>query len=596
MSRKARVWLLIVLLLLAGGTLLFRLLPERFESALRASVNDYLRERTLAMLQETDVAGLSVTFGALDLSLAQRHLIIRDIRIRYDHRDSTRYTRFEASTPEVALEGLDPRDVIKHENFSLDGVRIREPVLSQYKEVTRQAPKSRSVAVTEDDTLSIELENIDLDSLLYQAVAAWLPREIRQARIQRISLEKGSMLSVVKRPKGTSKDSIGNFSIDIRGVGLDSLNQRVFEGVAIDVGLGLHVSPGADSARVESVTLRLDPKDTVIAVKRIRTSSPNPEKSVVLVTGIRRSQREGRLTVDSVAFGPRLDDEGWLARNNRRRSRIRLGLGKLEVKGTLLRRALGEKVDLRRVSLGNLTLDVLADRRFSPGPPKPRTMWPQRLAGLDWSVRIDTIAVKNGTVRYGEINQGRPEVAQLYFSDINALWTNVGNKEGYGRKGIPISVLSATAKLMGSGAVFARIETPQGAGTFTSTVTGGLGDFQGPELNPMLLLAAGVTLKSGRIDTTYFDFHITSGLSAGRFSSEFDSLSLGIVNRVSQKRGIKEKLMGKVANALIRNDNTPGKKSYRPEVPIRYELKPSDSFWGTVWQSIKAGLLKMMKD
>lgn len=596
MSKRARWWLVAVGVVLAGGAVLVKLLPERFEGALRASVNDYLRERTLTMLEETDVSGLNVTFGALDLSFAQRHLIIHDIRIRYDNRDSTRYIRFEASTPEVALEGLDPRDVLKHESFQLDGVRIEGLVLSQYKEVSRQAPKSRSVAVTEDDTLSIELENIDLDSLLYHAVSAWLPHEIRQAHIERISLNKGTMLSVVKRPKGTTKDSIGQFSIDIHGLGLDSLNTRVFESVAIDVALGLHVGPRADSARVESVALRLDPKDTLLTIKQIRTSSPNPEASTVLVTGIKRSQREERLTVDSLAFGPRLNDEDWLARNNRRRSRIRLGLGKLEVKGLLLRRALGERVDLRRVSLGNLTLDVLADRRFPSGPPKPRQMWPQRLAALDWSVRVDTIAVKNGTVRYGEINAGRPEVAQLYFSDINALWTNVGNKEGYGRKGIPISVLSATAKLMGSGTVFARIETPQGAGTFTSTVTGGLGDFQGPELNPMLLLAAGVTLKSGRIDTTYFDFHITSGLSAGRFSSEFDSLSLGIVNRVSQKKGIKEKLMGKVANALIRNDNTPGKKSYRPEVPIRYELKPSDSFWGTVWQSIKAGLLKMMKD
>ena len=112
----------------------------------------------------------------------------------------------------------------------------------------------------------------------------------------------------------------------------------------------------------------------------------------------------------------------------------------------------------------------------------------------------------------------------------------------------------------------------------------------------MLLYAAGVKLKSGRMDSVSFNFKVANGLSAGSFSSTFDSLSLEIVNRVSQKRGLKEKLMGKVANALVRNSNRPGEKSYRPEVPIKYELKNSDSFFGMVWQSLKSGLLKMMKD
>jgi hypothetical protein len=243
-----------------------------------------------------------------------------------------------------------------------------------------------------------------------------------------------------------------------------------------------------------------------------------------------------------------------------------------------------------------MTLDVLADRRAEKNPPKRRTMWSQRLADLDWAVRVDTISLKKGTIRYGEINAGRPEVALLYFSDVNATVTNLGNKEGYGGKSAPVAEIDATAKLMGKGAVKAHIEVPQTPGTHVSSVSGSLGKFQGQELNSMLLYAAGVKLKSGRMDSVSFNFKVANGLSAGSFSSTFDSLSLEILNRVSQKRGLKEKLMGKVANAMVRNSNRPGEKSYRPEVPIKYELKNSDSFWGMVWQSLKSGLLKMMKD
>jgi hypothetical protein len=594
MSRRLRWWLLAVILVVAIGAVAVQLLPKQFEGALRAPINDYLRERTLAMLNETDVAGLSVGFESLDLSFLERHLIINGIRIRYDHRDSTRYVRFQASTPRVTLEGLDLGDVIRHESLRLDAVRISSPTLSQHRELTGVAAAPEAVAVTEED--SIPLAPVDLDTLLYHAVAAWLPDEIRQARIDLIAFDHASILSTTERNHAVTKDSIGNIALEIRGLGLDSLKRRVFETVSVDVPLALHVSGTADSVQVDTVGVRLDGHDTLLTVRRVRSTPANPEKSALYAEGIRRSNGEQKFTLDTLNFGPRINDAGWLRRGTKRRSRIRLNLGSLQVDGGQLRRALGERVEVRRIGVGSLSLDVLADRRFPKTPPKPRQMWPQRLAGVDWAVRIDTVSVQHGKVQYGEINAGRPEVAQLYFSDINALLTNVGNAEGYGGKTAPRAVLDAKAKLMGKGDVHAHMEIPQTPKGFTTTVKGSLGTFAAKELNPMLLLAAGVTLKSGRIDNADFDFKVEKGVSAGRFSTTFDSLSLDIVNRVSQKRGLKEKLMGKVANAMVRNSNQPGEKSYRPEVPIKYELKPSDSFWGMIWQSVKAGLMKMMKD
>jgi hypothetical protein len=594
MSRRAKWWLLAVGVVVVVLAVALSLLPNRFEAALRAEVNEYIRERTLAMLNEKDVTGLSVDFGSLDLSFAQRHLIINDIRIRYDHRDSTRYVRFTAQTPRVSLLGLDLRDIIKHQSFRLDEVRIDSPVLSELQEKSGKKAPPEVVAVTEED--SIPVAPVEFDTLLYNAVAAWLPEEIRQARIDLIAVKHASVLSVTKLGKSVNKDSLGNFTLELRGLALDSLNRRVFEGVSIDLQTALHLSPRADSVVVDTVAIRLDSKDTVLTVRRARSVPAKMENSALFAEGIKRSNRDQKLTLDTLSYGPRANDQGWLARNGRRRSRIRLNLGHLEVEGSLLRRALGERIELRRIGVGSMTLDVLADRRFPPGPPKPRTMWSQRLAALDWAVRVDTIALKKGVVRYGELNSGRPEVALLYFSDINALVTKVGNKEGFGGNAYPTAVINATAKLMGKGAVKAHIEVPQSPGTHVSKVSGSLGKFEPEELNSMLQFAAGVKLKRGTMDTVSFDFAVANGLSAGNFSSTFDSLSLEIMNRVSQKKGLKEKLMGKVANALVRNSNKPGEKSYRPQVPIKYELKPQDSFWGMVWQSLKSGLLKMMKD
>jgi len=79
MSRKVRIWLLVLLVFVVAISVALWILPNRFEGALRANVNEYIRERTLAMLHEKDVSGLSVDFGSLDLSFTKRHLIINDI-------------------------------------------------------------------------------------------------------------------------------------------------------------------------------------------------------------------------------------------------------------------------------------------------------------------------------------------------------------------------------------------------------------------------------------------------------------------------------------------------------------------------------------
>jgi hypothetical protein len=102
-------------------------------------------------------------------------------------------------------------------------------------------------------------------------VAAWLPEEIRQARIDLIAVKHASVLSVSKLGKAVNKDSLGNFTLELRGLALDSLNRRVFEGVSIDLQTALHVSPRADSVVVDTVAVRIDSKDTVLTVRRARS-------------------------------------------------------------------------------------------------------------------------------------------------------------------------------------------------------------------------------------------------------------------------------------------------------------------------------------
>ena len=147
-NRKAITWSGVVIVLVAvlainGGAWLL-------ERALMAPVNAYIRDRTLAFLQEKSVEGLLITFPRLDLSLLRRQVLIHDLSIRYDNKDSTRYVRFQANVPRITLEGVDLGDVIWHRHLRLDVVRLSKPVVSRFRETVDTSGKKTAASTAEE--------------------------------------------------------------------------------------------------------------------------------------------------------------------------------------------------------------------------------------------------------------------------------------------------------------------------------------------------------------------------------------------------------------------------------------------------------------
>ena len=105
-TRKTITWsgvvtVLVAVLAINGGAWLL-------ERALMAPVNAYIRDRTLAFLQEKSVEGLRDHLPRLDLSLLRRQVLIHDLSIRYDNKDSTRYVRFQATRSPHHARGSGP--------------------------------------------------------------------------------------------------------------------------------------------------------------------------------------------------------------------------------------------------------------------------------------------------------------------------------------------------------------------------------------------------------------------------------------------------------------------------------------------------------
>ncbi|HSE65658.1 MAG TPA: hypothetical protein VLB12_01640, partial [Gemmatimonadales bacterium] len=218
-TRKAITWSGIVIVLVAvlainGGAWLL-------ERALMAPVNAYIRDRTLAFLQEKSVEGLRIDFPRVDLSLIRRHLLIHNLSIRYDNKDSTRYVRFQATVPRIALEGVDLGDIIWHRHLRLDAVRLSSPVLSRFRETAETDTTRKKTAPAEEERVipdSLAAEIPALDTVVYNLFASWLPDDVRQARIDLVAAENATVVFTSLNGRKISRDSTAGLSLRIRGI------------------------------------------------------------------------------------------------------------------------------------------------------------------------------------------------------------------------------------------------------------------------------------------------------------------------------------------------------------------------------------------
>jgi hypothetical protein len=595
---------LAVLLLSALAAAGFWLASWGLERSLRVPINAYLRSRTLALLREQNLEGLTITFPALELSLVRHRLLIPDLKIRYDHRDSIGYTRFTATAPLISLEGLALSDLLWRQRLRVRSIRISNPRLARYQESTDagritapppSAPESGSDAAAEARALAGQVPS--LDSVIYGLVDNWLPDDFRETRIDQIAVDGAILGATTRRGRHSTRDSTAGLAFTIRGLGLDTASQKVFESAELKAVSFIHVgSGGTDSLSIQRIAFRLDRTDTVLTVREFR-SVPAPGRLAVYLAGFRRSERERTFTLDTLALEPAESDSAFLRHPSLRRTRIRLNLAGVLGTHVDLRALLDRRVKGGDIHIARLGLDVLADRR-SPqariGASRPKPLWPQRLADLDWKLQLDTLRIDTGALRYAELRAEWPVPAVIWFSGITATLSGLSNDPADSTRPAR-AVLQASGGFMDQARVALRMEVPV-ANRFKLTAEGRVDHLPAPALNSFLLVSDGIRIKSGRVDKAMFQFTVADQRAQGTLTTIYDSLAIDLVDRTTRTQSLGQKFKSFVAATfLVRSSNLPDKKGAVHSARIDYLYARSESFWGGFWRALRSGIVSQIR-
>jgi hypothetical protein len=572
-----------VVLLLLG----FGLLDRALERILKGQIDDYLRARTLALVHSREGTGLQVRIPELDLSLLRRRLVLRQVRIRFETRDQNHSQQFDAAAPRIILTGVDLTDAIWHRSLRLNGVAISAPVIYHLDD---GPPDTGSAPGEAADTLPLSLPAAD--SLLYRVVAQWLPDEVRGGRVGTVRVDGATISSMLIRGAAVTVDSTAGLTLRMRGLQLDSARHRIFERATLSVEYLVHAQPGQqDSLVLRHGEVTISPDDTTFSIGLVRTGTPSSRHAVRAI-GMRRSHARRMLTIDTLEYAPPVADSTYFRLAPPRSTRSRVLASNIRVLGLQQENLRRRRLTAGGVWIGNMEFDVLADRRV-PGIPPRRILWPTRLARLDWVLGTDSAVIDSARVRYAEWTARSPRPATVSFDRLQIRLLRATNDTTV-VDSLPL-VIEGRGRLLDLAPFSTTIRVRVRPGPPRFTMEGEVGSMPITAFNSFLIPANGLEITDGKLERVRFAFEVANGKAAGRIRPTWQNLNLRMVDPVTRKQNLGQKLKSIVARMVSKDENMPDEQGRIAGARISYVVAPTDTFWGLIWRSLRSGLVRAMR-
>jgi hypothetical protein len=360
--------------------------------------------------------------------------------------------------------------------------------------------------------------------------------------------------------------------------------------------------------------LAIDPADTAAATRplfsrTIELAATNfvthPDRATAVRVGmLRTSLTDSTLELRDVDFAPTGSNAAFTRSQRYRNDLVRLTVGRIAAQGVDFGALIvGEGVWARRIDVDSFRIDVTSDKRLPVNPRGHPHRTPQQwIAGLDETLSLDSLRVRDGEVVYREHAAGRDNVGVFTFTRIEATATNVTHVVGRRTSGAPMT-LSATARIQDAGQLAVRAVVPLDAPRFDMTLRGTVGAMPAMAFNTFVVKTQALQIERGQLAGIAFSVAVKNGVASGTITPRFNDLSVSVTRRGSEgllgNRGIfggaARGIASLAAGLALRQDN-PDRPMSAPRVgAIDRTFTPDQPLIGFLWSSVRDGLLAVVK-
>lgn len=236
----------------------------------------------------------------------------------------------------------------------------------------------------------------------------------------------------------------------------------------------------------------------------------------------------GEIVVDSVLLIPVYNKDEFAKVAGNQVARINLSIPKLIVKGFKFHEFFSRSFIASNIAIESFDLFTYKDKRIPFVRDKNRAMPMESFIKLPFSIRVDSITIKDSHIAIEEIQKTSKASGIMTFDHVNATFTRLNNRVTSDSSST--AILKANALLMNSGFIQATFTFPLN-GSPTYTATGSISKMELTTLNPVLENMVSIHIKSGYLSNLTFDFHYTDYVSKGVLNLAYENLIITALDK-----------------------------------------------------------------
>jgi hypothetical protein len=305
------------------------------------------------------------------------------------------------------------------------------------------------------------------------------------------------------------------------------------------------------------------------------------------------------LRVEGVEIRPTRSDAELRQAGGPRHTRVIATLGGFDARGIawgeILRHA---TLAVRAIAIDAPRLDLLVDHNLREGRETDRPRMPNQVM-RDFPLRllIDTVRVRDGVIAYAELEPGQPLSGVVTFEQIEASLLNLSNDPGRMSVERP-AVFTASARLMGTGALSTELEIPLLSQRFDMKYRGSLGPMPLTDFNRFAATNSDVHFTHGDVLGVDFEATVAGGLAKGRVVPRYRDLAIGLQGKdegIMAK--VKRKIASIIANKIVLRQDNPEHDGKGPLITAVIDRRraPSEGLFSFLWYTVRDPIKKVVK-
>lgn len=460
-----------------------------------------------------------VTVGDVALSYSLRGVTIRDLRVKLDSTATT-----EAAEPALIraanlgllrVSGLRLVPLLMGNGIIVSDIEIEGPKVSLDFSFAASAPEAEESDDTDDST----------------STAA------PNATLRRVRIRGGSVDVARPTESGTLTSFVRDLDLELTEIRIDSVTL-------------------ADPVRTlanSRVSLAVDSIQHVL----------DDSLYVVTATGFRAESRDSLMEIGAIQFMPTLEAMPFFGRLPQRADRMNLSAGPIRIEGIDFAQYIREEaLHIRLIEVDSLDLHVYSDIDLDWGPRARPCRYHMGFSEVPIPIRLDTLRVNDGFIRYSELARGSVRPGELTFEHVNGGITNLTNDSELMTPATP-AVVSMSAKLLGEADMAATIRYPLLSPSLDFDIEASAGPMNLAAVSRFSTNVAGVEIMGGELDTLWVGIESRDGRATGRVHMRYRELDFRVMDRNSGTEKVWHSVLGFAGNVATRASN-PGKPGDEP--------------------------------